>query len=111
MRDAPDHGLTPRQVREIARVLAPWADRIDAVFLFGSRATGRHRPGSDVDLALHGRLGPEDLARIRMAFEDSDLPYLVDVVAVGDDTPPALRRHVDAVGQLLLSTADLRAAG
>lgn len=110
MGDAPSHGPTPRQVREIARVLAPWADRIEAVILFGSRAAGRHRPGSDVDLALRGRLGPEDLGRIRMAFEDSDLPYPVDVVALDDGTPPALRGHVEAAGRPLLSAANLRAA-
>ena len=52
------------------------------VFLFGSRALGTSRPTSDIDLALlpNGPVPPDLVARLRDEFEDSAIPYPVDVV-------------------------------
>ena len=52
------------------------------VMAFGSRAAGTPRKYSDLDLAI---IQPEPLtlhtiSRLRIAFEDSDLPICVDVV-------------------------------
>ena len=52
------------------------------VLAFGSRAAGTPRKYSDLDLAI---IQPEPLSlhtisRLRIAFEDSDLPICVDVV-------------------------------
>ena len=49
---------------------------------FGSRVTGKHRPYSDLDLAI---IAPEALtigqmARVKDDFEASDLPFRVDVL-------------------------------
>jgi len=68
-----------------------------AVWMFGSRADGRARPFSDLDLAIDaGRpLTLDETARLREAFSDSDLPYRVDLVdrqAIGDD----FRKLIDA---------------
>jgi type I restriction enzyme S subunit len=59
-------------------------------WVFGSRATGRARQYSDLDLAIDaGRpLTLDELARLSEAFRDSDLPYRVDLVdwqSVDDD--------------------------
>ena len=52
------------------------------VWVFGSRAKGTARPTSDLDLAIDaGRpLTRRESALLRDAFEESDLPYTVDVV-------------------------------
>jgi predicted nucleotidyltransferase len=52
------------------------------VWVFGSRATGRARRYSDLDLAIDaGRpLTLDELAGLTEAFSDSDLPYKVDIV-------------------------------
>jgi type I restriction enzyme S subunit len=52
------------------------------VWVFGSRATGRARRYSDLDLAIDaGRsLTLNESARLSEAFRDSDLPYRVDLV-------------------------------
>jgi predicted nucleotidyltransferase len=59
------------------------------VWVFGSRATGRARRYSDLDLAIDaGRpLSLDETARLREAISDSDLCYRVDIVdwqAIGD---------------------------
>jgi uncharacterized protein len=50
--------------------------------VFGSRATGRARRYSDLDLAIDAgrRLTLDEIARLNEAFSDSDLPHRVDVV-------------------------------
>jgi uncharacterized protein len=52
------------------------------VVVFGSRATGKARPFSDLDLLVQrpARLTLDQLARLRDAFEASTLPFRVDVV-------------------------------
>ena len=51
-------------------------------WIFGSRATGRARRYSDLDLAIDiGRpMTLDEFARLSEAFCDSDLPYRVDLV-------------------------------
>lgn len=52
-----------------------------AVWVFGSRTTGRARPYSDLDLVIDaGRpLTLDETAQLRGAFTESDLPYRVDI--------------------------------
>jgi len=76
---------------------------VQGAWLYGSRARGTHRPGSDVDLALAGPLTEAALARIRYALtETGPLPYLFDVTAL-DALPAAhpLRQQISADGLLI----------
>ncbi len=52
------------------------------VWVFGSRTDWTTKDSSDLDLALEGdcALDRRLLERLRSAFEDSDLPYVVDVI-------------------------------
>ena len=52
------------------------------VWAFGSRATGRAKQYSDLDLAISGGkpLGIDLIAQLAEAFGESDLPYKVDIV-------------------------------
>jgi predicted nucleotidyltransferase len=73
--------LNPDQLREVRHIIAqvlPGAQ----VWVFGSRATGKARPFSDLDLLL---TQPPNLtwaqrAALRDGFEASRLPFRVDVV-------------------------------
>lgn len=51
-------------------------------FIFGSRATGRNRKFSDIDLGINGPkpLTPKEYISIQNEIEDSDIPYRVDLV-------------------------------
>ena len=66
-------------VRDILRAQLPENAR---VLVFGSRATGRTRRASDLDLAVDcGRpLTRAESGALDEAFDESDLPYRVDVV-------------------------------
>jgi len=71
------------------------------VYLFGSRARKRARSASDVDLAIQS---PEDIhariARAQHAFEESDLPYMVDLVEL-NHASPSLKQEIQENGQLI----------
>ena len=51
-------------------------------WVFGSRATGRARRYSDLDLAVDAGRGLtlDEIAKLTEAFSDSDLPFKVDLI-------------------------------
>ncbi len=105
-----DHGLTERQVGLLKAILQPYASKIQRADLFGSRATGQYRPSSDIDLVLYGDISQAEVDRLWTLFEDSSLPYKVDVHAYNAIDYPPFREHIDRVGQTLFTQADLSAA-
>ena len=92
-----DHGLSSRQLAAIRRILEPWANRITAVEVFGSRATGAWRPNSDLDLLLHGDLDQRAIDRLWTLFHESNLPFAVDVTSYDLTSHEPLREHMDRV--------------
>ncbi|MCX8501367.1 MAG: nucleotidyltransferase domain-containing protein [Alphaproteobacteria bacterium] len=53
---------------------------VESALIYGSRARGNYRPGSDIDLALAGEsLSSDELRSIASDLDDSYLPYLVDL--------------------------------
>ncbi len=79
-------------VRDILHTLVPERD----VRVFGSRARGDAKPHSDLDLVL---LGSELLkgairAQLELAFEESDLPFRVDLVE-WDAISPSFRKAIE----------------
>ena len=91
----------PPQAREIVLdVLARHLpDR--EVRLMGSRLTGGAKPFSDLDLIVIGDepLALGTLAELRDAFDDSDLPFVVDIIE-WSSASEAFRRVMAESGQL-----------
>ena len=75
-------GLLPDHRGQVLSVLAANLPPNAKVWIFGSRATGRARRYSDLDLAIDaGRcLTLDEIARLAEAFRESDLPYTVDLI-------------------------------
>ena len=74
---------------------------IDKVIIYGSRAKGSYRKGSDIDLTL---LGPEitfeTLSAVIIALDVLNTPYLVDVSLFSELHSPHLEEHILRVGQV-----------
>lgn len=104
------HGLSARELGVIRDCLAPYAARIEEAGLFGSRATGTAREGSDIDLALFGALTHEDVWQLRMALSAAPLLLKTDVVAYAATASAELRAHIDAVFLPLFTGEALRRA-
>ena len=69
------------------------------VILFGSRAKGTYREGSDIDLAL-GNLSLTELQaqHIKEELEERFFPYSFDVISLGCLTDQAVGEHIARVG-------------
>ncbi len=72
---------SPSQLEAITRILSEHVPGCE-VRAFGSRATWTAKDYSDLDLAVVGdcALGLAVLSRLKEAFEESDLPFRVDVL-------------------------------
>lgn len=92
------HGLSDATVGLISGVFERFPE-IHAVNLFGSRAKGTHKPGSDIDLSLVGEsLDWQLVGRIHDALDDLLLPYRFSLVVLDSDTDPDIAAHIRRVG-------------
>ncbi len=73
-------GITHQEWQAITDILKS-IPHVEKAVLFGSRAMGLARSGSDVDIMLYGEgLGLKDLIAIKSRLEDTTLPYGFDLV-------------------------------
>lgn len=91
-------GLCTKELEIIQEILSHY-EAIQSALLFGSRARGTFRAASDVDIALKGAITIKLIAKIKAEFEDSNLPFFVDIVdyARADN---ALKNEIDTQGVL-----------
>ena len=109
MQETPDF-LTPKQHHILLDVLSRFADKIDRVDVYGSRARGDHRPGSDIDLILAGDLSLEDVLRISVALDESYLSIYADVARYGDNRNETFAGEVARDARTLFTAQTLREA-
>jgi predicted nucleotidyltransferase len=92
-------GLPAEAVSEIGGVLAAHPE-VESAILYGSRAKGDYKPGSDIDLTLLGeQLDHHDLLKIMGELDDLLLPYTIDLSIFHMIDHEALRDHIQRVGQ------------
>ena len=93
-------GVPEPSCQRLAEVLLPQPG-LEQVWLFGSRAMGRHRPGSDLDLCLMGdAITHLDRLRLMHAIDELLLPWSVDL-ALWHELPEDLRGHLQRAGRCL----------
>jgi predicted nucleotidyltransferase len=98
------NGLKDRDIENIIRASRELPE-IEEVILFGSRAKGIQKNGSDVDLAIKGR-NVTDKTTKRFSTklnEELPLPYFMDVVHYETIRNKALAEHIDRVGKIIYS--------
>lgn len=92
------HGLPDDAVAKIREVLATCPE-VEKAVLYGSRAKGNHRNGSDIDLTLVGpRLTHRHLLRLGGDLDDLLLPWSIDLSLLGEIRNPDLLEHIERVG-------------
>jgi len=74
--------VTPTEFIIIKDILKKYLTKDCKAYVFGSRAKSSSLHGSDLDLALEckGKIEFKKLSKIKIDFEDSRLPYMVDVI-------------------------------
>lgn len=104
-------GLTDKSYQIILKSLKEIPE-IEKVLIFGSRAMGNFKPGSDVDLALKGaKLTDRILSQVSQKLsEELPVPYLFDIVIYETIENLDLKKHIDEQGKLFYSKANGRSA-
>lgn len=97
----PDFGLPARAMNALRETLAQHV-HVQRAVIYGSRAKGNYRPGSDIDITLEGsELTFPELLRIASELDDQMLPYKIDLSLLSHIDNPALRAHIARVGKVL----------
>ncbi len=92
------HDIPESALVQITAVLARFPT-VESAVLFGSRAKGTHKPGSDIDLALTGRaLDWRIVGQIFDALDDLLLPYSFSLIHHDGATDPDVAAHIARVG-------------
>ncbi|QLC74735.1 nucleotidyltransferase domain-containing protein [Pseudomonas sp. LPB0260] len=104
-------GLPAQAVEQLRGVFQSWP-QVKRVLLYGSRAKGNYRPGSDIDLTVEGEdLSLADLLAIENQIDDLLLPWMVDLSLKQQIDNPALLDHIQRVGIAFYTRAELRPNG
>lgn len=92
-------GLTVDDLQVISHVFSEQPAVKNAI-LFGSRAKGNFRQGSDIDIALTGEsITFQDVSRLSYLLnEETNLPYKIDLLNYHTITEPDLKAHIDRIG-------------
>jgi predicted nucleotidyltransferase len=83
---------------------------IEKVILFGSRAKGTQKDGSDVDLALVGSaINFDTMAHIKYVLNEAiSLPYKVDVLHYDTNEHAGIKAEIDSFGKVIYDRATVR---
>jgi len=92
------YGLPQSALRKICAVLSRYP-QVEKAILYGSRAKGNYKNGSDIDLTLHGAdLSLNVLYKILNDLDDLLLPYTIDLSIFHDIDDPDVIEHIERVG-------------
>ena len=93
-----NYGLPEATVDKICGVFARFPE-VERAVLYGSRAKGNYKTGSDIDLTLYGeQLTSRLCATIASELDDLLLPYTIDLSVFDELNHAKLREHIERVG-------------
>ncbi len=96
-------GLNPSTIEKIRRVFSGHPE-VERVILYGSRAKGNYRPGSDIDLAILGEgVTLTQLLKIENELDELLLPYKIDLSQLHKIENPDLVAHIPRGGKVFFS--------
>ena len=96
--NASSSGLPEATIEKIRGVFAG-PPRVERAVLYGSRAKGNYKNGSDIDLTLHGKdLTSDEHLVIMGELDELLLPYSIDLSIFETLNHPSLREHIERAG-------------
>jgi predicted nucleotidyltransferase len=96
------YGLLDRDIKFIIKALKNYIE-IDKAVIFGSRAIGNYKKGSDIDLAIFGeKIDRNIIIKLNDDLNEKyPLPYFFDIINYNDISNKELKDHIDNLGKLI----------
>ncbi len=92
------YGLKNITIEKINRVFSKYP-QVEKVVLYGSRAKGNYKDGSDIDLVLYGnKLTHTMVNKLINEIDDLLLPYIIDISIFEHISNLDLVEHINRVG-------------
>lgn len=95
-------GLCEEDIEELRAVFERYP-QVRQVIIYGSRAKGNYRRGSDIDLTIMGNLDWQTFNQLESDIEALLLPYQVDLSLYEHIDNAELKAHIDRLGQRFFS--------
>ena len=102
-------GLYPNSYKIILSIFQKH-ENIEKVIIYGSRAKGNYKEGSDIDFTLFGNLNYDDILKLKHEFEESTIPYLIDISIFNDLESESLIDHINRVGKIFYEKTENNSA-
>ena len=100
-----DIGLPSNAIEKILAEFRKFP-QIEKAILYGSRAMGTSKPGSDIDLSLVGQALNQDIVwKVSQALDDTLLPFVFDLSLFETLDNPNLKAHIARVGIVFYQAA------
>lgn len=93
-------GLSIKLIEQLKDIFSMFFS-IQQVKLYGSRAKGTFRTGSDIDLVLTGDLSHQELMRIGVLIDDLFTPYTYDLTLLSEIKNASLIEHINRIGLVI----------
>ncbi len=98
-------GIYPKSYQEIISILEKY-ESIEKVIIYGSRAKGNYKEGSDIDITLFGNITKEDFNTLWLEIDDSYIPYKFDISIYNNLNSEELKEHINRVGKIFFIKKD-----
>ncbi len=94
-----NHGIPEKDFIRIIDKITENA-KVRKIILFGSRAKGNYRNGSDIDLAINAPgINMAELNEIKANIEDLNFPYFIDIIDIKNIVNQDLIDHIRRIGK------------
>ena len=101
-----NYGLSEEDIKKIQNVFRVFP-QAKQVILYGSRAKGNYKPGSDIDLTIKGdSIELQTLNQMNAALESLHTPYTFDLSIFAHIKTPELIEHIERVGKVFYSQSE-----
>ena len=97
-------GLSKPDLTYIINTISKFTE-IEKAVIFGSRAKGNHKPGSDIDIAIYGeKITFDILSKLHSMLEDiSPMPYMFDIIDYTHSDHTELKERIERAGKVIYS--------
>lgn len=95
-------GITSKSYELIINAISEIKE-IEKAGIYGSRAIGNFKQGSDIDIALFGKLITQEIVlKLKVKLEhDLPIPYFFDLTHYETISNIKLKNHIDTFGKII----------